>query len=60
VGREVVYDVVARAYLPHPAGHDIPSYGHRLADSIRSFWPTMGAERLAEKMKLARNNPVER
>jgi hypothetical protein len=56
---EVVYDVVARAYLPHVTGNDISSYCRGLADAMQSFWPTLDPERLAKKMKLARNDPVE-
>jgi hypothetical protein len=56
---EVVYDVVARTYLPHVTGNDILAYCRGLADSMYSFWPTLDPERLAEKMKIARNDPVE-
>jgi hypothetical protein len=55
---EVVYDVVARTFLPHVTGKDVLAYCHALADSLRSFWPTLDPERLAESMKLAANERV--
>jgi nucleotide-binding universal stress UspA family protein len=50
---EAVYDVVARTYLPHLQGKDVLSYCRGLASSMRSFWPTLNAEKLAEKMTAA-------
>ena len=50
---EVVYDVVARAYLPHMTGTDVLAYCRGLAASLEAFWPTVDPKRLAEKMLLA-------
>jgi hypothetical protein len=56
---EVVYDIVARTYLPHLTGNDVSSYCRGLAASMESFWPTLDAKRLAEKMVLASYNPAD-
>jgi hypothetical protein len=56
---EVVYDVVARTYLPHLTGNDISAYCRGLAGSMESFWPTVDAKRLAEKMVLASDDLAE-
>jgi hypothetical protein len=56
---EIVYDVVARAYLPHLTGNDIPAYCRRLAASMQSFWPTVDPERLTEKMTVASQDQAE-
>jgi hypothetical protein len=56
---EVVYDVVARTYLPHLTGTDIPAYCRGLAASMQSFWPTLDPERLAEKMAAASHDQAE-
>ena len=58
---DVVYDVVARAFLPHCTG-DVLTYCQGLAASMQSFWPTLDPERLADKMRAATNYPdvVER
>jgi hypothetical protein len=50
---EVVYDVVARAYLPHMTGSNVLAYCRGLAASLKSFWPTIDAKHLAKKMVLA-------
>jgi hypothetical protein len=57
---DVVYDVVARTYLPHLIGNDVLSYCRGLAASMQSFWPTLDPERLAEKMRVASHDPAER
>src|SRR5918994_2089906 len=57
---EAVYDIVARTYLPHRTGNDVLAYCRGLAASLESFWPTIDAKRLAEKMVLASHDQAER
>ena len=50
---EAVYDVVARTYLRQCLGNNFISCCRGLAEAMQSFWPTLDAVRLAEKMQVA-------